>query len=265
MSNDTYIIKSIDSFFVVKIRKYISGEEFDVRVSPVSGKKEGDVMISDSDCLTVHIEKSFSDNTASIDYIQYNERCSLFEPMKKGSGTQEMVKSVLSLCRKLFGVSRFTMSDTSKFMCVPQGNIEPGEVELGIHNLLVYGKSWYERKFDAVPSSINDRRRWEMSKVLLAEKVDRERADRLKRSVSINIKEEDREQFLDIIEGSIGTMPWNFMFEEINESYNGCSFFMGRNMDFITDTFSVHRVNNWYIPISDDDMETYLVAYDKIQ
>ena len=260
MVEGLYVIKSRSTFFLVKVKKSFSEGDYDIRVSPVS-KRGGEKVITDNDCLTLEITPSFSEYSAMIDYVGFNEGCSLFEPMERGFGTRDMVKSTLALCRKLFGTSKFMMHDASKFDCLAA----EGEVDLSVHNLLVYGKSWYERKFDAKPSSLHDSLRWDRSKQLLASVVDEDRATRIKQYIDIFFREEDREQFLEIVNDAlIGRNSWNQMFENINLSYNGCVFFTGRMIDSVSNLFGIHVVDSWYIPITDDDALEYLVAHEKI-
>lgn len=255
-----YIVKSKSTFFLVKVQKSFSEGDYDVRVSPVS-KREGEEVITDNSCLTIEIESSFSEYSAMIDYLGFHEGCSLFDPMERGTGTRDMIKSTLSLCKKLFGISKFNLHDASKFDCPSTG----GEVGLAVHNLLVYGKSWYERKFDAAPSSPHDSLRWERSKKLLSSVVEENNARRIKTVIESVFQGDEREQFLEIVNDSlIERNTWNQMFENINLSYEGCVFFTGKVADTINEIFGIPMVDSWYIPITDDDVSEYLVAREKI-
>lgn len=260
MVEGLYILKSRVFFFLVRVNKLYPEGDYAVKVSPVS-KRDGEQIITENDCLTVEITLSFSEYSAMVDYVGFHEGCSLFEPMERGFGTQEMVKATLSLCRNLFGISKFTFHDASKFDCLPTG----GEVNLDVHNLLVYGKSWYERKFGAKPSSHAESLRWERSKQLLASVVDQEKATRVNRDIGVFFQGEHRDSFLEVVNDAlVDRITWNQVFENMNLSHNGCVFFTGGMIDSVIDMFDIHRVESWYIPLTDDDVTAYLVAHEKI-
>lgn len=255
-----YIIKSKNTFFLVKVKKSFSEGDYDIRVSPVS-RRDGEEIITDDACLTIEISSSFSEYSAMIDYLGFHEGCSLFEPMERGIGTRDMIKSTLSLCKKLFGISKFTLYDASTFDCPSTG----GEVGLAVHNFLVYGRSWYERKFDAAPSSVHDSIRWERSKKLLSAFVEESKARRIKGIIEGIFQGDDQEQFLEIVNDAlIERITWNQMFENMNLSYNGCLFFTGKMIDTVSDIFGIPMVDSWYIPITDEDVSEYLVAHEKV-
>lgn len=257
----TYITRSKEGFFLIKVTKSFTEGSYSVRVTPVSRGEDG-VDVSKTTCLDIDISRTSSENSAEIDYLRFDERCSLFEPMKRGSGTHQMLMSTLSLCKKLFGVAKFFLSDASTFFC-PSAN---DEVDLAYHNLFVYGESWYERKFNARPCSVQDSQKWENSKSLLKKKVSRDQGDRIKRMIEVIYKDdsEEREEYLDIVEQSVHDLTFIGMFDSINYPEGGCAFFTGRMMDLLTDMFEVPLIDRWYIPVSDDDASTYLVAYEKI-
>lgn len=230
-----------------------------MRVTPVNNDID-DVVLSDLDCITVTISEDFGENTAMIDYLSFNERCSMNHPMERGEGTKNMVMSVLSLCKRLFGVSKFSLSDMSSFFCEPSG----GEVRLGPHNLLVYGKSWYERKFNAMISSNRDKSRWERSRSVLKSMVTREKAEIILSMIKRIYDGEEMDQFAELVESSIGISTWNEMFSSINMSFEGCVFFTGKMITLLIDMFSIPFGISWYIPISEDDASTYLLSYEKL-
>lgn len=255
-----YIIKSKDTFFLVNVTKSLSEGDYDIRVSPVS-RRNGEEVITDDACLTIEISSSSFEYSALIEYVGFHKGCSLFEPMERGVGTRDMIKSTLSLCKKLFGISKFTFYDASTFTCPSTGE----EVGLAVHNILVYGKSWYERKFDAAPSSRHSSLRWEYSKNLLSSIVEESKSLKIKGVIESIFQGEDREQFLEIVNDAlIERIKWNQMFERINFSYNGCSFFTEKMVDTISEMFSIPVVDSWYIPIKDDDISEYLVSHEKI-
>lgn len=255
-----YIIKSKNTFFLVKVKKSFSEGDYDIRVSPVS-RRDGEEIITDDACLTIEISSSFSEYSAMIDYVGFHEGCSLFDPMERGVGTRDMIKSTLSLCKKLFGISKFTLYDASQFDCPETG----GGVGLAVHNLLVYGKSWYERKFGAAPSSSHDSLIWEQSKKLLSSVVEESKARRIKGVIEGIFQGNDQERFLEIVNDAvIERITWHQMFENMNLSHNGCVFFTGRMIDTVTVMFGIPMVHSWYIPINDEDASEYLVAYEKI-
>ena len=264
---NTYIIKSIHDFFIVKVTQTFTG--YDVRVVPVvltqgNTPQESHHNISDSSCLTLTLEREFTNFTTEIDFLQHHQECSVSSRMEKGSGTQAMVKSVLALCRRLFGISTCSFYDASEFPCnTGEGNVV--EVDLANHNLLVYGSTWYERKFQAFPTDEILVGRFNRSKELLRRQVDVDKADRIIASINRHTLEPKRSDYSQIVHDSKQlTNTWNQVFKKIHELPGGCEFFTGRNMDVISEMFSIVKIDGWTMPITDDDVETYLLGYQQI-
>ena len=263
----TYIIKSIYDFFIVKVSQTLTG--YDVRVLPVvltkgDSPQESHHEISEFSCLYIILERESNSFTGHIDFLKHHKECSVSSSMEKGFGTQAMVKSVLALCRRLFGISMFSFYDASEFLCdTGGGNIL--DVNMTDHNLLVYGKTWYERKFQAFPADEKDANLYNHSKTLLNRQVDVEKADQIIASINRHTSEKNRKLYSQIVHDSKQlTITWNEVFTKIHKLQGGCEFFTGKNMDVITDMFSIYEIDEWTMPITDEDVETYLIGYKKI-
>lgn len=261
-----YITRSSATFFLVQVTKAFSEGSYDVGVRPASrgpGRSSSSAGDDACCCMTLSLTTSFAKIRGEIDYVAFHEGCSLFEPMKRGVGTRDMVKSTLSLCRELFDVTTFDMMDNSMFTCGP----EDRQVDLWAHNLLVYGKTWYERMFDAAPSPDGfSNSGFERSRELLSETVDPYRAERITGFISSDpdLDRTQKERLKATVDGSVGTRSWNETFFEINSGPDGCVFFAGRSMYRAVDLFGIPNVDSWYIPITDEDVEEYLLAHEKI-
>lgn len=79
-----------------------------------------------------------------LDHLSYYKRCSKDKDLLKGTGTQEMLQTILKLCIEHFpNIKKVVFNDVSFFECNNQ------QILLSVYYLLLYGETWYESKFGA--------------------------------------------------------------------------------------------------------------------
>jgi hypothetical protein len=102
-------------------------------------------------CINIVINLSDPESELLLSGLSFRESCTIGYPMTRGEGTVAMIKALLIfVMHKHPTIDRVTLTDDSKFDCVlPDGSRVP--IHLGIHNLLLYGKTWYQRIFGATP------------------------------------------------------------------------------------------------------------------
>lgn len=93
-------------------------------------------------CITMTIDKS--DNTASMDGIEYNPECTVSGRMKRGDGTRDMITTALMFLKQ-HGAVKVRLSDNSYILCNGK------RVKLGLMSFFKHGKTWYEKYFGFRP------------------------------------------------------------------------------------------------------------------
>ena len=219
--DSVFITKSENYFFLVTIKNINPGTfergTYCVRVAPVPST--GSYMIPTTDkisCINISIEVKKKKRQAHIHCINHDKECALRSPddmgLERGRGTFEMVMSTLALCRSLFDISRFTLEDASKFDCAPARTT----VQLRYHNLMVYGETYYERRFGAVPRFESDIPEWNKVKQDLKNNiVPCDFSKLISRGINermVEFDEEYIEPLMRVVKEHQGKSTWNEMF-----------------------------------------------------
>ncbi len=109
----------------------------------IGGKKEG--------CIVIEVDEKdygLSENykIAHITSIEYNKNCNKDGNLQSGEGTIEMILFSLNVTQHLCPwVTVFSLRDASARMCQENGP----EINLSDMSIALYGKTWYERHFNA--------------------------------------------------------------------------------------------------------------------
>jgi hypothetical protein len=109
------------------------------------------------ECINISVYKD--DDKPNINGLSFNSRCSNDENLIPGNGTIEMVKSALKFTKHKFPnlTRKFLFKDYSTIDC-----LKKIQVRLYYYYLTKYGKTWYQKYFNAKPikgefiSKIND-------------------------------------------------------------------------------------------------------------
>lgn len=238
-----------------------------INVSPVPSTGDNEIPLSDDiKCLNIVIKKKRGKTTAHIHQLTHDKRCALRSPddngLENGRGTFEMVMSTLSLCRGLFGVDSFTLEDASKFNC----EVAEKHVQLRIHNLLVYGESYYERRFQAKPVYNSDIHDWEKVKHDLKGVVMSNYSELINQGVIDRIDEEYIEPLMRVVYQHQGRSTWKELFSSINQLKDSCVYFTNSALGVL---FSVSGIKlpdfiDFSIDISDTLSSRYLKKHELI-
>ena len=278
MKTFTFLVKmSVDESFTESIR---------VSIVPVPDKKENIRLIHDDfKCLSVEISQQLDDDddgdeiegtgeiVGHIDTLNYNQLCSMKNSLEKSEG-RVMVMPVLELCKAIFGVTQFSLLDTSRFAC----NATVGKIWLQEHSMLVNGVSWYEKQFGARPKYEEGRQMLNDTKTTLRSTVSKDTAmmivKEMKNNNGIRISRDMFKNFRSIIKNSINVITWNEMFKEISsvrvndgEDGIGCEFFQDNMIRRLYEgggskgILGVHRIDDWVIDI---DIPMSLQGYEKL-
>ncbi|CAM9107487.1 unnamed protein product [Sphacelaria rigidula] len=132
---------------VPRVDSYFHSTFIESCVDIVVGTHDMGLLVGSGSEKEARQSKDFTHVTA----LAYSKKCSLTKPLSAKQGTNQMFLSALALCVETIGVEKLQLIDASHFMC------EDMVVDLYLHNLLVFGQTWYERKYRAVAAHSNSR------------------------------------------------------------------------------------------------------------
>lgn len=261
-----YITKSPDHIFLISVGPVeMDASSVLVKVVPVPRTDTHfhanfftscvDIVVGAHDmCRGLWISEEEKDTNRDFTHIKalaHSKNCSVTDPLSTKQGTKQMFLSTLALCVKIIGVTKLQLIDASHFMC------EDMVVDLYLHNMLVYGQSWYERKYGAIPAHRNSRAALHRAKQALAQAVSNPIAQALIESI-------DDEEVKAKIQMHIGVSSWNRLFASINAEH-GCGFFSFDLMQTLQEYFEIPVVSHWDLSgLLQTNLDQYLVSYEKI-
>jgi len=268
-----YIIKSLNYFFLIRVsgskREY--GTKHMIVVTPGPDNSNPSMMpdISSDVCLEISIKVYTNTVTACIESLAHEDMCSMCKTLCKKEGTYEMVMSTLSFCSKLFNVDTFDLYDASSFYCDPVDTITIGIINMKKHNLLVYGSSWYERIFNAIPTGRTDQVLWSNAKSRVETTVDRPTIEELLDIYRSNIPEDLMNMLIKVTDKHLKkSSSWTTVFEELHRMDGGKGFIFFKDKFIIRlgkkSLFDIPSVDNWVIEIDKTKNDTYLRNYNRL-
>ena len=105
-------------------------------------------------CIEIILNKNLPIHELQLRDVLYKESCSFASPFLRGEGTIAMIKALLLFSMKeCIDYSYVTLQDGSAFDCILPDELHKISIPLHTHNFLIYGKTWYERIFGAVPET----------------------------------------------------------------------------------------------------------------
>lgn len=266
--NGLYILKSPVNFFLVKVAQNSRADGTSVKVVPATFNTQDNfnALVDGSvaslpfgnTCLII----ASSDSRSLISELEYFKNCSLGDTMERKSGTRHMVSATISFCADLLGdnFKKFGVQDATYFWCGHR------QVNMWLHNLLVYGETYYERKFGATPDPEHcDIDLWESTKTKLdSENVTRDLVTMLSRETQ-ELKPPLGLALYRIMDECVGSCTWKDMFNQLHyaDGGNGCIFFSIHNLRTIQRFFNIKRVDKFQIEVTPKHRES-LVAHEKI-
>lgn len=133
MKTEYYRITLQDHVFVGIVYVH-SPDEIEIQVGGAATRK----------CCTIHIDVSSS--LMTISELSYREHCRALDTLRKGEGTTLLLRASVLLAFALFPtVTTLQLQDQSTFPCSSILG-DTHHVPLSNHSMLVYGKTWYQRK-----------------------------------------------------------------------------------------------------------------------
>lgn len=133
MKEGSYLVKTDNYKFELNIYKYDNIYSFEY----------GDPSNIEGACVGLTYDLS-KPHILKLDHLNYYKRCSKDKDLLKGSGTQEMLQSILKICIDHFqDIKKVYFNDVSFFECNNK------QILLSVYYLLLYGETWYESKFGA--------------------------------------------------------------------------------------------------------------------
>lgn len=265
-----YILKSPVNFFLVKVDQNSRVEGTSIKVVPATFRTQDNFDALGIDhaasypfgntCLT--ISNYYNEGRPTISELEYFKNCSLGDTMERKSGTHHMVSATISFCADLLGdnFKKFGIQDATYFWCGHR------HVTMWLHNLLVYGETYYERKFGATPDpEHSDSDLWASTKTRLAsENVTRDLVTILSKETQ-RLNTPLRSALCRIMDECVGSCTWKDMFNQLHyaDEGKGCIFFSISNLRAIQTFFKIEQVNKFQIEVTSKHRES-LVAHEKI-
>ena len=140
---DTY-----DKYF----RIVVNGIQFQL-LHNIQGSKHIYAVLDSKDveCIRITVDIDDPETELFIGSLSYCPDCALDKSLPRGEGTVAMIKAALIFVMKQTEMDFVTLTDDSSFDCELPDDDALINIELYTHNFLIYGKTWYQRKFGAVP------------------------------------------------------------------------------------------------------------------
>ena len=258
-AHGVYITKSPDHIFLVSMKGIRSQNReplVKVKAVPVPRKDSNFYLTFATSCVDILIGGGASargeeDKTITrVASLEHGKNCSVTDLLPNKQGTNQMFLSTLALCVEKIGVERIQLIDASNFMC---GDMI---VDLYIHNLLVHGETWYERKYGATP---------EDSQVALTKAKEALGETARAPFSEYLINSTDNAIFKNIIQRHTGETSWIRLFASINDAKGGCEFFKYDLLRTIAEYFHIPDVQYWDVSsLLQSNLKQYLVSYKKI-
>ena len=125
------------------------------------------------DCVQIMYQGYDPDAELVLSGLKYKPICSIDSPMSNGLPTRLMIKSVLLFAVQQFPqFDRICFKDDSTFDCQIKDTDYSTQIHASIHNFVIYGKTWYERHFNAECYYPDTRTNMDISLQKLRESID---------------------------------------------------------------------------------------------
>jgi hypothetical protein len=109
------------------------------------------------DCMQIRHMMNESPPELVLSGVSYKPNCTMHMDMESGKPTRDMIRALLVLVMKTVkSVPDIAFLDQSSFDCLAMDGQHVFEINLCLHNFILYGKTWYERYFGAIPFYTED-------------------------------------------------------------------------------------------------------------
>lgn len=225
------IVSSAATYFLTVVKQNVRDEPY-IDILLIGGTKKGCVKVAVNTNKNLFSEEQYE--TAFVSNVDYDPKCNITNDLNKGGGTRNMFGTILFFIKKTYPhVKHVGFEDYSKFDCD-----NDTEVPLNLHSVALYGKSWYERFWNAYIRDENRRSAYskDIETLHTQKKVGLETLDYILKN------NENRETLIELYEEAATTDQF---FKKIIEKYgrsNACSVIQPWISPFMT----VQLSNNYF-------------------
>lgn len=267
-----YIVRSIDYFFLITVR--LTGVNFDepgaktsqyeIKCVPTPSESASlNEHIPTRSCVEISVIVGAGDSPTSLDILRYDKSCSLVGQLQRNTGTEQMLMSTLAFAAQMFGENVFHFTDASTIECE---NVK--SISLRDYGLLVEGKTWYERNFDATIYEPGDFAARENYKAMLNTIISEEQSNSLIEGFRSQtfLSDDELTRYVYIVNKSAHSgNTWQQMIQQVaNHETRGCSFFSFDTVDKIMELLGLSPLLSYKIEMTDERASHFLKASHKI-
>ena len=198
----------------------------------------------------------------NLAHLRFHPTCALGGGLEQGSGTEEMLMCTLGFCYDLFVEENtplpivFELLDASEIQC------DGHRVSLRDYEILVKGKTWYQRKFGATTSDPEDQKKMNafLSK-LASTPFDESDFNALRDKISQRLESPLKKKYIQIMQQSLAAKDnWQAMIRNIAAA-NGCSFFTADVVFYIKHTLGMESVIDFMIEMNKARADLYVLNF----
>lgn len=254
-----YIVKSIRNFFLLTVKADEDGE-YTIALIPTPSKNEPKRFGVDCVQIMTFLPEDNRHEDYHLAQLHYDSTCALGGGLGHGTGTEEMLMCTLGFCYKLFTKEdsskpmAFDLLDASEIYCDGQ------KVSLRDYELLVKGKTWYQRKFGATTSDPDEQIHLdEFIEKLSNTPFERWNFESLRQKLSQRLEVTLRDKYVQIMQESLDkNESWQMMIQRIG-NVQGCSFFFDDVAFYIKNTLGMPTVNEFSLEMTRARADLYVV------
>jgi hypothetical protein len=135
-------------------RTIVNGISFQLYFQQLGNMKYYTIIDSKgNDCVRINIDGRDPEKELLMGGLSYRPSCALDSTLTRGDRTISMIKAALIFAMKMEPELQYVVfSDDSHFDCRIPGELTHIKIPLHTHNFLLYGQTWYQRMFGAVPA-----------------------------------------------------------------------------------------------------------------
>lgn len=153
----SYAYNKYYRYYILTRKFYYTSDDFLIQVLEISNNENKPIRYvfnigaKEKGCVSLEVmtpnQTILPYTVAYIIYVKYNKDCNISGNLESGMGTRHMILVSLNVAIQICPwIEKFEFDDASARMCHPNGP----EVSLSYLYIALYGKTWYEKHFDAV-------------------------------------------------------------------------------------------------------------------
>jgi hypothetical protein len=123
------------------------------------------------DCMLLHNLPGNDPTDLILSRLSYKPICTVGDSMRRGHDTRLMIKTMLLFCMRKYDIYQsVSFKDDASFDCRISHDTTT-QIPMDIYNVVVHGKTWYQRYFGAIPIYEDHSRKLEESLNLLQHSI----------------------------------------------------------------------------------------------